>query len=320
MTTNALSITNLSKKYKTVTALDSINLQVPEGSFFGLLGPNGAGKSTTIGILTGLVMKTSGEAKIFGHETTKDYKRSRQIVGVVPQEFNFDTFQTVEKSLLIVASYFGIPRNRAYKKIDELLDIMELKHKKKAPIVALSGGMKRRLLIVRALLHNPKILILDEPTAGVDVELRRKIWEFTQRLNKKGVTILLTTHYLEEAEALCDRIAIIHNGKIILDENKEKIMNRLTAKYYLVRFPKSVQISSDLLTQFNGEKCSDYDKMEHMGQKDANAYHFHFDTKNTLSEFLQKCFQNNIEIKDIFAEKERLEDFFVRFLQANNNK
>ena len=316
--TVAVSIKGLSKVYGKKKALDAIDLEIQEGDFFGLLGPNGAGKSTTIGILTGLVIKDSGTAEVLGHETTKDFKASRSLVGVVPQEFNFDFFLTVEKALLFAASFFGVSKKEAMKKIDEILPLMDLEEKRHAKLLTLSGGMKRRFMIVRALLHSPKVLILDEPTAGVDVELRRKTWEIIQKFNDEGMTILLTTHYLEEAEALCNRIAIIDQGKILLNEDKRELMKRLESKEYLIHFAKDVTVPCEIFKRFSPVKCGGFDVKEHLGTEEKNCYRFQFPKRDDLFEFLKKCADQNLTIVDIFAEKERLEDFFVRFLGESN--
>ena len=217
----ALNVANLKKTYRDkdrkvdVLALKGINLEIKAGQFFGLLGPNGAGKSTLIHSLTGLVMPTSGSAKIFGADIVDDYKTAREYVGLSPQDINLDWFLTVEQTLDFHGGYFGMPKNERKKRIDELLNIFSLSEKKKAKAMLLSGGMKRRMVIARALMHKPRFLILDEPTAGVDVELRRELWAYTKKINKEGTTILLTTHYIEEAEALCDQIALINDGKIL---------------------------------------------------------------------------------------------------------
>jgi len=220
----AISIKKLVKEYSDVIAVNNISLEIKGGEFFALLGPNGAGKTTTINILTGLTNKTSGEAQLFGHDVINDYKESRRLIGLVPQEFNFDKFETVYNILFFNAGYFGIPKKEREKIIKKLLIDLDLWEKREVKAIALSGGMKRKLMIARALIHSPKILILDEPTAGVDVQTRKKIWEYMERLNKKGITILLTTHYIEEAEQLCERIAIIHKGKIIKLDAKKNLM------------------------------------------------------------------------------------------------
>jgi len=223
----AISIRGLTKSYGDLRALDNLSMEVREGEFFGFLGPNGAGKTTTINILAGLTTYEDGEVKVFGKDVVRDYREARELIGLVPQEFNFDDYFTVGEILRFYAGYFGIRHHEARKRVDELLDQFNLAQKKGAHVRELSGGMKRRLLIARALIHNPKILILDEPTAGVDVELRRDLWRHMQELNKQGTTILLTTHYIEEAERLARRIGIINHGRIIALDDKDNLIEQL---------------------------------------------------------------------------------------------
>ena len=212
----ALSIEDLVKRYPTgVEALRGVSLQIEAGEFFGLLGPNGAGKSTLIHCSTGLAGPTSGAISIFGHDAIGDYEQARLAVGLAPQELNLDWFLTVEETLDYHGGYFGMPRRERRERSQELLEAFSLTEKRNERNRTLSGGMKRRLVLARALMHRPRLLILDEPTAGVDVELRLELWQYVQRINGEGTTILLTTHYLEEAEQLCDRIAFINDGRIV---------------------------------------------------------------------------------------------------------
>jgi ABC-2 type transport system ATP-binding protein len=213
---DALHIEDLVKRYPTgVEALKSVSLEISDGEFFGLLGPNGAGKSTLIHCTTGLAQPTSGVIRIFGHDAISDYGKARQAVGLAPQELNLDWFLTVEETLDYHAGYFGMPKRERRERAAELLETFSLTEKRDERTRTLSGGMKRRLILARALMHRPRLLILDEPTAGVDIELRLELWHYVQRINQEGTTILLTTHYLEEAEQLCDRIAFINEGQII---------------------------------------------------------------------------------------------------------
>lgn len=225
---NAIEIKNLTKFYKHFKAINDISFNVAEGEFFGFLGPNGAGKTTTISVLTGLANYQSGSVDVFGHDVMKEYRQTRALIGLVPQEFNFDPFLSAEQILLFEAGYFGIEWKPAKKRAAELLDYFELSSKKKDNYKKLSGGMKRRLLIARALMHKPKVLILDEPTAGVDLELRYHLWNFLRKLNKDGTTIFLTTHYIEEAEKLCNRIGVIHQGRIVAMEPTEELVGRMS--------------------------------------------------------------------------------------------
>jgi ABC-2 type transport system ATP-binding protein len=215
MDSHALEITELRKRYPTGTeALKGVSLTIEAGEFFGLLGPNGAGKSTLIHCTTGLAQPTGGQIKVFGHDAIDHYTEARMAVGLAPQELNLDWFLTVEESLDYHAGYFGMPKRERKERTAELLETFSLTEKAGERTRTLSGGMKRRLILARALMHRPKLLILDEPTAGVDVELRLELWHYVQRINAEGTTILLTTHYLEEAEQLCDRIAFIGDGRI----------------------------------------------------------------------------------------------------------
>ncbi len=212
---NALQIENLVKTYPTgVEALRGVSLEIQPGEFFGLLGPNGAGKSTLIHCTTGLAQPTAGKISVFGHDAIDDYGDARQAVGLAPQELNLDWFLTVEETLDYHAGYFGMPKRDRRERAGELLETFSLTEKKDERTRTLSGGMKRRLILARALMHRPRLLILDEPTAGVDIELRLELWHYVQRINAEGTTILLTTHYLEEAEQLCDKIAFIDEGQI----------------------------------------------------------------------------------------------------------
>lgn len=218
----AISISGLNKHYAKVQALDHINLAVERGEFFGLLGPNGAGKSTLINILAGLTRLDSGRVNVLGHDVVTDYRRTRRLLGVVPQELTYDPFFNVREVLRIQSGYFGLHKNDIW--IDELMAALMLTDKASANMRALSGGMKRRVMIAQALVHRPEVVVLDEPTAGVDVELRKSLWDFIRRLHREGHTIVLTTHYLEEAEALCDRIAILNLGKLVALDSKKSLM------------------------------------------------------------------------------------------------
>jgi ABC-2 type transport system ATP-binding protein len=221
---SALDITDLVKRYDTGTeALKSVSLEIEAGEFFGLLGPNGAGKSTLIHCTTGLAMPTSGDIRVFGHDAIHHYKDARMAVGLAPQELNLDWFLTVEESLDYHGGYFGMSKKDRRERAAELLEIFSLTDKRDERTRTLSGGMKRRLVLARALMHRPPLLILDEPTAGVDVELRLELWHYVQMINGEGTTILLTTHYLEEAEQLCSRIAFINDGRIVAQGTSDEL-------------------------------------------------------------------------------------------------
>ncbi len=226
---NAIEIQSLKKTYDTgEKALKGIDLIIPQGSFFGLLGPNGAGKTTTIGILTGLVNKTSGNAKIMNHDIIQNYKLSRKSIGLSPQEINLDVFFSIKQILMFQAGYYGMPSEIANKRVNDILKKLDIYDKRNNTARHLSGGMKRRVQIAKALVHDPPVLILDEPTAGVDIELRHMLWEYLKDLNDEGRTILLTTHYIEEAEKLCDQIAIINEGVIIKQGNTSSIIKEVS--------------------------------------------------------------------------------------------
>ncbi|MBI5449858.1 MAG: ABC transporter ATP-binding protein [Gammaproteobacteria bacterium] len=223
--TAAITITAVDKHYPRVRALDGIDLTIEQGEFFGLLGPNGAGKSTLINIIAGLTRASRGQVAVLGHDVVSDYRAARRLIGIVPQELVFDPFFTVREVLQIQAGYFGLGR-AIDPWIDEVLEALKLSDKANSNMRSLSGGMKRRVLIAQALVHQPQVVVLDEPTAGVDVELRRLLWEFVSGLHRRGHTIVLTTHYLEEAERLCDRIAILNHGRLIALDSKQALLQR----------------------------------------------------------------------------------------------
>ena len=279
--TYALDIRTLSKTYGNGhEALKSISFTVEQGDFFALLGPNGAGKSTTLGIVSSLVNKTEGEVKIFGYDLKRDLVKAKTCLGVVPQEFNFNQFEKVRDILITQAGYYGIPASESSENADYLLKKLGLWDKRDVPSRMLSGGMKRRLMIARALVHRPKLLILDEPTAGVDIELRRSMWDFLKEINHQGTTIILTTHYLEEAEALCRNIAIIDKGSILVNTSKKELLKKLSLETFVldinttleeapvidgfqVRINNEGQLEVDISKQQNinqlFEKLQDYD-------------------------------------------------------------
>ncbi len=222
----AIEIKDLRKRYDDVEAVSGVSFEVQEGRFFGFLGPNGAGKTTTINIITGLTNRTSGDVRVFGKDVSADYRSCRRRIGLAPQEFNFDRFFSIRKLLEFEAGYFGLAPKSARQRIEELFEKFGLTEKANKPSQELSGGLKRRLLLVKALIHDPDILILDEPTAGVDLELRHELWDYLRELNRRGKTIVLTTHYLEEAEALCEEVVILHKGKIVEQGMTKDLMAR----------------------------------------------------------------------------------------------
>lgn len=235
MSVNALELSQVTKVYKGgYKAVDDISFSVKQGDFFALLGPNGAGKSTTLGMISSLVNKTSGSIKIFGYDTETQYQQARKLLGVMPQEINLNIFETPMQILCNQAGFFGVPRKEAKPYAEELLSKMSLFDKKDTQVRFLSGGMKRRLMVARALIHKPKLLILDEPTAGVDVELRQSLWEMMCELNRQGLTIILTTHYLEEAETMCNRIALIHKGTVQVSGLMRDFLRTANKEHYIV--------------------------------------------------------------------------------------
>jgi len=244
---SALSIRGLAKVYENgFEALKGIDLEVEAGDFFALLGPNGAGKSTTIGVLCSLVRKSSGHVSIFGHDIDKDFSAAKKQVGVVPQEFNFSQFEKVQDIVINQAGYYGLPKALATERSEKYLRKLGLWDKRDTPARMLSGGMKRRLMIARALVHEPKLLILDEPTAGVDIELRRSMWAFLKEINAAGTTIILTTHYLEEAESLCRNIAIIDSGRIVENTSVKALLKQLNRETFILDVREALDCAPDV--------------------------------------------------------------------------
>jgi len=244
---HALSIRQLTKTYGNgVQALKGIDLDVEQGDFFALLGPNGAGKTTTIGIITSLVNKTSGTVSVFGHDIDRDIGAAKSCIGIVPQELNFNQFESVETILVNQAGFYGIPRAIARERTERYLKQLQLWEKRRAVARSLSGGMKRRLMIARALVHEPRLLILDEPTAGVDIEIRRTMWEFLRQTNERGVTIILTTHYLEEAENLCRNVAIIDKGRIIENDLMSNVLRKLQTETFVLNLREPLSTAPSL--------------------------------------------------------------------------
>lgn len=311
MTTPAVSITDLRKTYsdgkkgQSKEALKGVSLSIPQGAFFGLLGPNGAGKSTLINIMAGLVNKTSGEVAICGHDIVKDMRAARGSLGVVPQELVLDTFFTVREALEIHAGYYGVPK--AKRRTDEIIAAMGLTDKADIHSRRLSGGMRRRLLVAKALVHAPKVLVLDEPTAGVDVELRGQLWNYVRELNRQGTTIVLTTHYLEEAEELCDEIAIINHGRLIASDKKKNLMKAFDSKQLLVT-------PLGALTELPPAFASLYHASVNAEGQLALTYQ---PSKVNIQELLSAIQAAGITIRDVTTEQPDLEDVFTHFTRAD---
>ncbi len=305
---NAVEIKNLKKIYKAnklskeKIALRNINLNIPKGSIFGLLGPNGAGKSTIINIMAGLVIKNSGSVNIWGFDIDKNERNAKSSIGVVPQEINYDPYFTPFESLELQAGLYGVPKSQ--RKSKEILEMVGLSDKMNAYVRSLSGGMKRRLLMAKAMVHNPPILVLDEPTAGVDVELRKQLWNNVKTLNKQGVTILLTTHYLEEAQELCDHIAIINHGEVIVSEDKETLLSRLDSKEIIFCLDKDIKLPIDTLSQ-------------HYVIVNNNRYlSVKYSPEDTKAGDIIKAIQSaGYSIIDITTSQSDLEDVFLQITQ-----
>jgi ABC-2 type transport system ATP-binding protein len=296
-----LEIKQLRKVYgEDIIALEAIDLEVNKGDFIALLGPNGAGKSTTIGIVSSLVNKTSGKVRINGYDIDIDPVRSKLSVGVVPQEFNFPIFEKVRDILINQAGYFGIPYKEASVRADKYIDLVGLSDKRCAQSSKLSGGMKRRLMIARALMHEPDLLILDEPTAGVDIEVRRFIWEVLQQLNKEGKTIILTTHYLEEAEKLCSRIAIIDRGRIVANGSKRSVLSKL--KTQTVIFESDSEIDAKDLPK---SKLAAYSVADEGVEATYNK-------GVTINDMIKELDKAKINITGINNKSNRLEEIFLQ--------
>lgn len=304
MSDYAIEISNLTKVYPATgkspikAALQDVSLKIPKGSMYGLLGPNGAGKSTLINILAGLVVKSAGDVRIWGIDINKDLKNAKAAIGVVPQEINYDPFFSPAKLLNIQAGLYGVPKLQ--RRTDELLAMVGLSDQANAYTRSLSGGMKRRLMVAKAMVHTPPVLVLDEPTAGVDVELRQQLWDNVRALNKKGVTVLLTTHYLEEAEALCDRIAIINNGKIIVDDDKETLMSRMEAKELHFRLDRPVGEIPEPLKRFNPEQQGKRTLVVRYAPSEVSA-----------GEIIAAVQAGGYGIADLSTEESSLEDLFL---------
>lgn len=304
----ALKITDLKKQYRNgKVALKGINLEVKEGDFFALLGPNGAGKSTTIGIITDLVQATSGSVEVFGVDTQKNKNLAKSMIGLVPQEFNFNPFEPCEEIVINQAGYLGIPRNEAKKRTAELLALLDLTDKAKVMARELSGGMKRRLMIARALVHNPKLLILDEPTAGVDIEIRRQTWELMQKVNAAGTTIILTTHYLEEAEQMCKNIAIINHGEIVQESSMDALLRQLQSESFILNTEHPIA-QLPTLEGINLTKL------------DERSLEAEVIKPKTINDLFAGLLAANIKIDSMRNKANRLEELFIRITQQDNQK
>ncbi len=304
----AVKLQQLKKIYANGTeALKGIDLDVDRGDFFALLGPNGAGKSTAIGILSSLVRKTSGTVEVFGKNLDTDPEAVKSQIGLVPQEFNFNQFEPVEEIVINQAGFYGIPRRVAVQRTQKVLETLDLWGKRRSPARNLSGGMKRRLMIARAMVHEPKLMILDEPTAGVDIEIRRGMWEFMQEINAAGTTIILTTHYLEEAENLCRNIAIIDSGEIVENSSMKDLLHRLHRQVFVLTLGNALA-SLPSAAPFQLELRDDHSLEAVLKQNQ---------TLNQLFEWLN---QQGIEVLSMRNKQNRLEQFFMDRVQQRKQE
>ncbi|MDO6486471.1 ABC transporter ATP-binding protein [Colwellia sp. 6_MG-2023] len=305
--TNALHISSLVKTYKGgFQALKGIDLTVKQGDFFALLGPNGAGKSTTIGVITSLVNKTQGQVKVYGYDIDTDLEKAKSFIGLVPQEFNFNQFEPLINILVNQAGYYGVDKKTALVRAEKYLKQLELWDKRNSAGRELSGGMKRRLMIVRALMHEPQMLILDEPTAGVDIEIRRGMWDFLQQLNEQGITIILTTHYLEEAESLCRNIAIIDGGKIVENTSMKSLLAQLDGETFVLDL---LPFKSEIALNGISSRRIDDSTLEIDLQK-----------KQTLNSVFEQLSAQNVEVLSMRNKSNRLEALFVNLITNNSTK
>ncbi|MED5238084.1 MAG: ABC transporter ATP-binding protein [Pseudomonadota bacterium] len=302
---SALTIRNLTKTYANgVEALKGIDLEVEQGDFFALLGPNGAGKSTTIGVISSLVNKSGGEVSIFGHSLDNDRSRAKTKIGVVPQEFNFNQFEKVFDIVVTQAGFYGIPAPLARERAEKYLRQLGLWDKRDKQSRTLSGGMKRRLMIARALVHEPDLLILDEPTAGVDIELRRSMWDFLTRINNEGKTIILTTHYLEEAESLCRNIAIIDHGTIVENTSMRALLEKLQVETFILDLARPV----DSVPELDGFDVS---------LRDSQTLEVAVPKTQSLNTLFVALAEQQFEVMSMRNKANRLEELFVRLVEQN---
>jgi ABC-2 type transport system ATP-binding protein len=303
-TNNALSIHGLTKTYKNgVQALKGVDLDVEQGDFFALLGPNGAGKTTLIGIVTSLVNKTAGQAAVFGHDIDRELEAAKACIGVVPQEFNFNMFETPQTIVINQAGFYGIPRAVARERAEQYLKQLQLWDKRGTIARGLSGGMKRRLMIARALMHEPQLLILDEPTAGVDIEIRRSMWDFLRGINERGTTIILTTHYLEEAETLCRNIAIIDGGRIVARDRMSNLLRRLNTEVFVLNLRDHLEQAPKLGSSISAKLTDDHN-LEVEITKEQN-----------LNEVFAELSAAGIEVLSMRNKVNRLEEIFMRLVE-----
>jgi ABC-2 type transport system ATP-binding protein len=299
---HALVLRQLTKVYKNgIKALKGIDLEVDEGDFFALLGPNGAGKTTIIGIVTSLVTKTSGKVEVFGHDIDRELELAKSCIGIVPQEINFNLFESLFTIVVNQAGFYGIPRRLAKQRAEKYLKQLQLWDRRNSIARSLSGGMKRRLMIARALMHEPKLLILDEPTAGVDIEIRRSMWEFLRNINDEGTTIILTTHYLEEAENLCRNVAIIEGGRIIERDTMANVLRKLQTEVFVFNLSEPVG-TPPALPGFRNEMTDDH------------TLEVEVSRGQSLNEIFSQLSSQGVRVNSMRNKVNRLEELFMRLV------
>ena len=301
----ALVLRHLTKVYKNgIKALNGIDLEVEEGDFFALLGPNGAGKTTAIGITTSLVNKTSGTVEVFGHDIDKELEVAKSCIGLVPQEINFNMFETPFTIVVNQAGFYGIPRNTAKQRAEKYLKQLQLWDRRNSMSRSLSGGMKRRLMIARALMHEPRLLILDEPTAGVDIEIRRSMWDFLREINARGTTIILTTHYLEEAESLCRNVAIIEGGNIIERDSMSNVLRKLQTEVFVFNL-RDAQNAAPSLPGYAATLA------------DSHTLEVEMSKSQSLNDIFAQLSLQGIAVNSMRNKVNRLEEMFMRLVDKN---
>ena len=304
----ALEIENLQKTYASgLQALKGIDLKVEQGDFFALLGPNGAGKSTCIGIISGLVNKTAGKVRIFGHSIDQEFTYAKSLLGSVPQEFNFNTFEPVEEIVINQAGYYGVPARIARPETERYLKQLGLWQHRRSQARRLSGGMKRRLMIARALVHKPQLLILDEPTAGVDIELRRTMWDFLDQINASGTTIILTTHYLEEAERMCRNVAIIDEGNIIQNSSMASLLQQLNSETFILYLRDELQQLPELAS------------FENVARLDRHSIEVEVPETLSINDLIGELEANDIVVERMRNKVNRLEELFVKMTAKSDS-
>ncbi len=299
----AIQITQVAKSYQSVQALDGVSLTIEQGEFFGLLGPNGAGKTTLISIIAGLSRADTGTVRIQGHDVVSDYRQARKLLGVVPQELVFDPFFTVRETLRMQSGYFGLKNNDPW--IDEVMHHLDLTSKADANMRSLSGGMKRRVLVAQALVHKPPVIVLDEPTAGVDVELRQTLWKFIARLNREGHTVVLTTHYLEEAQALCNRIAMLKGGRVVALDTTAALIRRISGSQLVVT------LASGSLPDGLKPLVSHPDELVQ-----GNQFTLRVNDYTEVEPILARLREAGAVIEDLYLQQADLEDVFIQIMEG----